>query len=51
MIQNKSWKIDENIFHQKCHGQHSLVTGSVLGDVRDDIPSKNDEIFMFFHVF
>ena len=51
MIQNRSWKIDENIFHEKCPKQHSLVTGSVCGDVWDDIPSKNHEIFMFFHVF
>ena len=33
MIQNRSWKIDENIFHEKCPKQHSLVTGSVCGDV------------------
>ena len=43
-----SWKIDENIFHQKCPGQHSLATESVSGDVCDDISSKNHEIFMLF---
>ena len=51
MIQNRSWKIDENIFHEKCPKQHSLVTESVSGDVRDDISSKNHEFFMLFHVF
>ena len=43
-----SWKIDENIFHQKCPGQHSLATESVSGDACDDISSKNHENFMLF---
>ena len=47
MIQNKSWKIDENIFHKKCPKQHSLITESVAGDVRDAIPSKNHEFSCF----
>ena len=51
MIQNRSWKIDENIFHEKCPKQHSLVSESVSGDACDDISSKNQEFFMFFHVF
>ena len=51
MIQNKSWKIDENIFHKKCPKQHSLITESVAGDVRVDITPKNHEFFMRFHVF
>ena len=50
MIQNRSWKIDENIFHEKCPKQHSLVTESVSSDACDDISSKNRKIFMFFHV-
>ena len=48
MLQNMSWKIDENIFHQKCPKQHSLVTESVSGDAGDDISSKNHEKFMLF---
>ena len=48
IVQNRSWKIDENIFHQKCPKQHSLVTESVSGDACDDISSKNDEKFMLF---
>ena len=48
MIQNMSWKIDENIFHQKCPKQHSLVTESVSGDACDDISSKTQQKFMFF---
>ena len=51
MIQNWSWKIDENIFHQKYPKQHSLITESVAGDVRDDITPKINEFFMRFHVF
>ena len=49
MTQNWSWKIDENIFHQKYLKQHSLITESVAGDVRDDITPKINEIFMRFH--
>ena len=41
MIQNRSWKIDENIFHVKCPKQHFYVTKSVYGDAGDDISSKN----------
>ena len=48
MIQNTSWKIDENIFHEKCPKQHSLVPESVSGDACDDISSKNHEFFMPF---
>ena len=48
MIQNMSWKIDENIFHQKCPNHDSLVTESVPGDVCDDISSKNHEKSSFF---
>ena len=48
MLQNMSWKIDENIFHQKCDKHHSLATESVAGDDSDDVsfikPSK-------FHAF
>ena len=46
--QNRSWKFDENIFHQKCTKHHSLVTESVSGDDCDGISSKNHEFFMFF---
>ena len=48
MLQNRSWKIDENIFHQKCPKQDSVVTESVFGDACDDISSKNHEKFMLF---
>ena len=48
MVQNRSWKIDENIFHQKCPKQHSLVTDSVSGDARDDVSSENHEKSMLF---
>ena len=48
MIQNRSWKIDENIFHQKCPKQHSLVTENVSSDVCDDISSKNRKNPCFF---
>ena len=48
MLQNMSWRIDENIFHQKCHIQHSLVTESVSDDACDDISWKNHEKFMLF---
>ena len=48
MTQNRSWKFDENIFHQKCTKHHSLVTESVSGDDCDDISSKNHEFFMLF---
>ena len=47
-LQNMSWKIDENIFLQKCPKQHSLVTESVSGDACDDISSKNHEKFKLF---
>ena len=50
MLQNRSWKNDENIFHQKCLKQHSLATESVSGDASGDISSKNHEfscVFMF----
>ena len=40
MTQNRSWKLDENIFHQKCPKQHSLVTESVSGDDCDDVPIR-----------
>ena len=43
-----SWKFDENIFHQKCPKQQSLVTENVPSDACDDIPSKNHENFTFF---
>ena len=43
-----SWKIDENIFHQKCPKHHFLVTESVSCDACDDISSKNDEKSCFF---
>ena len=43
-----SWKIDENIFHQKCPKQHSLVTESLSGDACDDISSKTHEKSMLF---
>ena len=46
--QNRSWKFDENIFHQKCTKHHSLVTESVSGDDCDGISSKNYEFFMLF---
>ena len=49
MIQNRSWKIDENIFHQKCPKQHSLVTERVSGDACDDISSKTMKIHDFSH--
>ena len=48
MLQNRSWKIDENIFHQKCPKQHSLATESVAGDAGDDISSENHEKIMLF---
>ena len=48
MVQNVSWKIDENIFHRKCPKQHSLVTESVSDDACDDISSKNHENPCFF---
>ena len=48
MLQNRSWKIDENIFHQKCPKQHFLATESVAGDTGDDISSKNHENSCFF---
>ena len=48
MIQNRSWKIDENIFHQKCPKQHFLATGSAAGDAGDDISSKTHENFVIF---
>ena len=50
MVQNRSWKNDENIFHQKCPQQHFLVTESVSGDASGDISSKNHDFscaFMF----
>ena len=50
IVQNESWKIDENIFLEKCPKQHSLVTESVSGDASDDISSENREIFVLFHV-
>ena len=50
-VQNRSWNFDENIFHQKCPKQHSLVTESVFGDACDRISSKNHDFFMLFHVF
>ena len=50
IIQNRSWKIEENIFHEKCPKQHSLTTESVSGDVWDDISSKTHKKFMLFHV-
>ena len=37
MLQNRSWKIDENIFHHKCAKHHSLATESVAGDASDDV--------------
>ena len=48
MLQNRSWKIDENIFHQKCPKQHSLATTGAAGDASDDICSKTHEKIMFF---
>ena len=48
IVQNMSWKIDENIFHEKCPKQHSLVTESVSRDAGDDISSKNHKKSMFF---
>ena len=48
MLQNRSWKIDENIFHQKCFKQHSLATESVFGDASDDVSFKKPSKF---HVF
>ena len=43
-----SWKIDENIFHQKCPKQHSLTTESVADDAGDDISPKTHQKFMLF---
>ena len=51
MVQTRSWKIDENIFHQKCPKQHTLVTENVSGDTSDPITSKIHDFFMYFHVF
>ena len=51
MVQTRSWKIDENIFHQKCTKQHSLVTENVSGDASGPITSKIHDFFMCFHVF
>ena len=48
MNQNRSWKFDENIFHQKCTKQHSFVTECVSGDECDGISSKKHD---FFHAF
>ena len=48
MLQNTSWKIDENIFHQKCPIQHSLATESVFGVASDDVSFKKPSKF---HVF
>ena len=45
MLQKRSSKIGENIFHQKCAKHHSLATESVAGDASDDVsftkPLKN----------
>ena len=48
MTQNRSWKVDENIFHQKCTKQHSFVTQCVFGDECDGISSKKHVFFMLF---
>ena len=53
MVQNESWKIDENIFHEKCAKQHSMVTESVPSNVSDSISSqnhKNTVLRNYFHV-
>ena len=50
MLQNRSWKIDENIFHQKSPKQHSLAATSVAGDAGGDISSKTHEKIKLFHV-
>ena len=50
MTQNRSWKFDENIFHQKCTKHHSLVTESVSGDDCDGISSKNHDFHAFSHL-
>ena len=51
IVQNMSWKNDENIFHQKCTKQHCLVTESVsiLWLWRDHIDpcEKKSSFFMF----
>ena len=48
MVQTRSWKIDENIFHQKCPKQHSLVTENVSGDASGPVTSKiHDFSFVF----
>ena len=48
IVQNMSWKNDENIFHQKCTKQHCLVTESVsiLCLWRDHIdPCEKNQVF------
>ena len=52
MVQNTSWKNDENIFHQKCQKQYCLLTESVSGDVCGGISPKTYRydfscVFMF----
>ena len=48
MLQNRSWKIDENIFHQKCPVQHSLATESVADDASDDVSFTKPQKFHAF---
>ena len=48
MVQIWSWKFDENVFHQKCPKQDSVVTESVFGDACDHISSTTDEKFLVF---
>ena len=50
IIQNRSWKCDENIFHEKCPKQHSWPLRQSFGGDRDAISSKNHIFFMIFHV-
>ena len=48
MIQNRSWEIGKNIFHQKCPEQHSLAIECVAGDASEDVSFTKPSTF---HVF
>ena len=50
IVQNMSWKNDENIFHQKCTKQHCLVTERVSIDACDEITLIPVKKITFFHV-
>ena len=50
IVQNMSWKNDENIFHQKCTKQHCLFTESVSIDACDEITLMPVKKNKFFHV-